>query len=248
MIFLLARGFARLALAGVVAGCQHAPVPLVDAQAPAYAVPGAPTTRNRPAPNPPPTPSLSANIEQPTAPAPQAAPATASRETAALAETGSASTNVAAPGVPAPTSANATATPTVPGPVEWSPVLGTPEIGIASWYGPGFHGRRTANGEKFDMHDFSAAHRVLPLGSYARVRNPVNGRLVLVRINDRGPFIKGRIIDLSHAAAVHLGVTQRPQKVEVYALPPEAMRSTAASATARAAPVRKSTRRQVRTL
>ncbi len=75
------------------------------------------------------------------------------------------------------------------------------ERGIASWYGPGFHGRRTASGERFDMYNLTAAHRSLPFDSQVEVRNRDNGKTVRVRINDRGPFISGRIIDLSYAAA-----------------------------------------------
>jgi rare lipoprotein A len=76
--------------------------------------------------------------------------------------------------------------------------------GRASWYGPGFHGKRTANGERFDMNDLTAAHRTLPFGTRVRVRNVQNGREVVVRINDRGPQIRDRIIDLSKAAAAAL--------------------------------------------
>lgn len=75
------------------------------------------------------------------------------------------------------------------------------ERGIASWYGPKFHGRRTASGEVFDMHQLSAAHRTLPLGSWVQVTNLDNGRSIPVRINDRGPFVDDRIIDLSYASA-----------------------------------------------
>jgi rare lipoprotein A len=78
------------------------------------------------------------------------------------------------------------------------------QIGRASWYGRFFHGRRTANGERFDMHAMTAAHRTLPLGSYVRVTNPANSRSVIVRINDRGPYARGRVIDLSMAAAAML--------------------------------------------
>ncbi|HYN22489.1 MAG TPA: septal ring lytic transglycosylase RlpA family protein [Thermoanaerobaculia bacterium] len=76
--------------------------------------------------------------------------------------------------------------------------------GRASWYGPGLHGLRTASGERFDMHDLTAAHRTLPLGSYAQVKNLSNGRTVVVRINDRGPQLRRRAIDLSYAAAEEL--------------------------------------------
>ena len=81
------------------------------------------------------------------------------------------------------------------------------ESGIASWYGKQFHGRKTASGERFDMDALTAAHPKLPFGSWVRVRNLLNGRSVDVRINDRGPYIKRRIIDLSRAAAQALGVS-----------------------------------------
>jgi rare lipoprotein A len=80
------------------------------------------------------------------------------------------------------------------------------QTGIASWYGRPFHGRRTASGEVYDMNAMTAAHRTMPLPSHAVVRNPANGREVVVRVNDRGPFKKGRIIDLSRAAARQLGI------------------------------------------
>ncbi len=82
------------------------------------------------------------------------------------------------------------------------------ERGIASWYGPGFHGRRTANGERFDMHSLTAAHKTLPFGTVVRVRSLVTGREVEVRVNDRGPFTRGRVIDLSRAAAEALGLLE----------------------------------------
>lgn len=80
------------------------------------------------------------------------------------------------------------------------------ETGLASWYGKPFHGRRTASGEVYDMHAMTAAHKTMPLPSYALVRNPANGRQVVVKVNDRGPFVKGRIIDLSRAAARKLRI------------------------------------------
>jgi rare lipoprotein A len=80
--------------------------------------------------------------------------------------------------------------------------------GIASWYGPDFHNRRTANGETFDMHGISAAHPTMPLPSYARVSNLANGRSVIVRVNDRGPFKGNRVIDVSGKAAELLGFRQ----------------------------------------
>jgi rare lipoprotein A len=82
-------------------------------------------------------------------------------------------------------------------------------VGIASWYGAAFHGRRTASGETYDMHALTAAHRTLPLATVVRVSNLDNGRSVTVRINDRGPFIAGRIIDLSRAGARALGFAEQ---------------------------------------
>ncbi|MBM3617679.1 MAG: septal ring lytic transglycosylase RlpA family protein [Alphaproteobacteria bacterium] len=80
------------------------------------------------------------------------------------------------------------------------------EIGVASWYGPGFHGRATANGDKFDQHAMTAAHRTLPMPSVVEVTNLENGKKAVLTVNDRGPFSKERIIDLSKAAADKLGV------------------------------------------
>lgn len=88
--------------------------------------------------------------------------------------------------------------------------------GKASWYGPGFHGRRTASGERYDMHDFTAAHRTLPFGTIVKVTNPANGKTALVRITDRGPFCGNRIIDLSYAAAQYLNVTVTKVKIEAF--------------------------------
>ena len=96
------------------------------------------------------------------------------------------------------------------------------EEGNASYYGNKFHGRRTSSSEVYDMYAFTAAHRTLPLPSYARVTNLANGRSVIVRINDRGPFHSNRIIDLSYAAAVKLGYRDRgTARVRVEALTPE---------------------------
>ena len=82
------------------------------------------------------------------------------------------------------------------------------QVGVASWYGPGFHGKRTASGERFDQNDLTAAHRKLPLGSEVKVTNLENGRSIVVEINDRGPYVKGRVIDLSKAAARRLGIVE----------------------------------------
>ncbi|MDB5947502.1 MAG: rlpA [Ramlibacter sp.] len=90
------------------------------------------------------------------------------------------------------------------------------ETGVASWYGGRFHGRKTASGEAFDMNALTAAHPKLPFGSWVRVRNLLNGRSVDVRINDRGPHIKQRVIDLSRAAAQALGLAgQGTRQVEI---------------------------------
>jgi rare lipoprotein A len=89
------------------------------------------------------------------------------------------------------------------------------ERGLASWYGRKFHGRMTSNGERYDMYAMTAAHPTMPLPSYARVRNPANGREVIVRVNDRGPFHPGRVIDLSYTAALRLGLLRGVGIVEV---------------------------------
>ncbi|WP_243389780.1 septal ring lytic transglycosylase RlpA family protein [Arboricoccus pini] len=85
---------------------------------------------------------------------------------------------------------------------------GFSQVGKASWYGPGLHGRQTASGDSFDQNALTAAHRRLPLGSTVMVTNLQNGRSVTVLINDRGPFVPGRVIDLSRAAARDLGMTR----------------------------------------
>lgn len=89
------------------------------------------------------------------------------------------------------------------------------ESGLASWYGRKFHGRRTASGEVYNMYSMTAAHKTLPIPSYARVRNPANGREVVVRVNDRGPFVAGRIVDLSYTAALKLDLLRGVGKVEL---------------------------------
>ena len=93
----------------------------------------------------------------------------------------------------------------------------TVEFGQASWYGPGFHGRRTANGERYNQWDWSAAHKTLPLGTYVRVVREDNGREVILQINDRGPYVAGRIIDVSKRGAEELNMIRRgvaPVRVE----------------------------------
>ncbi len=93
------------------------------------------------------------------------------------------------------------------------------QIGLASWYGDEFHGRKTANGEIYDMYAMTAAHKTLPFNTYVKVKNLENGQKQDVRINDRGPFVRGRIIDLSYAAANKLGIVgPGTAKVEIVAL------------------------------
>ncbi len=110
------------------------------------------------------------------------------------------------------------------------------ESGIASWYGPGFHGKKTANGETYDQDALTAAHRTLPLPSMVRVTNLENGRSLILRLNDRGPFARGRIIDLSRRAADLLGVIRKgTAKVRVEVLEEES-RALAAIAQGRDVP------------
>ncbi len=96
------------------------------------------------------------------------------------------------------------------------------QTGTASWYGPNFHGKKTANGETFDMYEMTAAHRTLQMPSIARVTNLENGRSVVVRINDRGPYSKGRVLDLSKKAAQELGfIGNGTTQVKIQVLGPE---------------------------
>ena len=101
------------------------------------------------------------------------------------------------------------------------------ERGIASWYGRKFHGRRTASGEVYNMYAMTAAHPTLPIPSYARVRNPANGREVVLRINDRGPFHAGRIVDLSYTAALKLDLLRGVGPVELQRITFDEIRSGA---------------------
>lgn len=97
-----------------------------------------------------------------------------------------------------------------------------PQIGKASWYGGKFHGRKTANGESYDMYQFTAAHRSLPLGSWVKVTNLRNSKWVIVRVNDRGPWIDGRIMDMSYGAAIQLDLPARGvEKVKLELVEPE---------------------------
>ena len=111
------------------------------------------------------------------------------------------------------------------------------ERGVASWYGSKFHGRRTSSGEQYDMYRMTAAHKALPLPSYVEVRNLENGRRVTVRVNDRGPFHDNRIIDLSYAAALKLGIVKEGTAfVEVVALDGETEQPSGSVVAANSAP------------
>lgn len=104
----------------------------------------------------------------------------------------------------------------------WTDIENYQEIGIASWYGPGFHGEKTSNGETYDQKGISAAHKNLPLPSYVKVTNLENNKTLIVRVNDRGPFHEGRIIDLSEGAAIALDVVSNGTakvKVELIKVP-----------------------------
>ena len=110
------------------------------------------------------------------------------------------------------------------------------EKGLASWYGKKFHGHRTASGEAYNMYAMTAAHKTLPIPSYARVRNPANGKEVIVRVNDRGPFSPGRVIDLSYTAALKLGVLSGVAPVEITRITEDDIRSGVAMRKAAPAP------------
>jgi rare lipoprotein A len=117
--------------------------------------------------------------------------------------------------------------------------VGSTETGVASWYGHPYHGRRAANGEIYDMEKLTAAHRTLPFGTWVRVKNLENNQTVDVRIIDRGPFAKGRILDLSHAAAVSIamiGPGTAKVKITVIAKP-SVVETTAAPAPTPPVPV-----------
>ncbi|MFZ7125863.1 MAG: septal ring lytic transglycosylase RlpA family protein [Desulfobacterales bacterium] len=115
---------------------------------------------------------------------------------------------------------------------------GFQQRGTASWYGEPFHGRRTSSGEIYDMYGLTAAHKTLPMGTMVRVRNLQNGQNLDVRINDRGPFVHGRVIDLSYGAARKLGVVgPGTAPVEIAAIAAPAQAVAAAGGQARFAPV-----------
>lgn len=113
------------------------------------------------------------------------------------------------------------------------PVQRPSERGFASWYGVPYHGQRSASGEIYDQEKLTAAHRTLPFGTKVRVRRLDGQGSVVVRINDRGPFVKSRVIDISHAAAVQLGMTGGglvPVSLEVVWIPPTNLRPSNSSA------------------
>ncbi|MGU7784510.1 septal ring lytic transglycosylase RlpA family protein [Burkholderia sp. PU8-34] len=110
-------------------------------------------------------------------------------------------------------------------PIDGADVSDFRQSGRASWYGRGFHGRRTANGERFNMNALTAAHRTLPLSSYIKVTNPTNGKWVVVKVNDRGPYKRGRVLDLSYAAAKVIGLIHAGTgRVKIEGLSPQEAR------------------------
>ncbi len=189
-------GLSIVLLCGAIAACAVAPAP------DAAPVPGdAPAVASAPAQAQPPT----ARLPRPSVRAPRpAVPLTDPDTPPALREP--------APASPAPAPEPEAARDAKEGPasglgLDLGGELGEfGEEGMASWYGARFHSRRTASGERFDMNDFTAAHRTLPFGTRVCVRSLVTGRAVQVRINDRGPHSQGRIVDLSRAAAQSLGL------------------------------------------
>ncbi|KVP59901.1 hypothetical protein WJ91_08710 [Burkholderia ubonensis] len=111
-------------------------------------------------------------------------------------------------------------------PIDGADVSDFRQTGRASWYGRGFHGRRTANGERFNMNAFTAAHRTLPLSSYIKVTNASTGKWVVVKVNDRGPFKRGRVLDLSYAAAKVIGLVHAGTgRVKIEGLSPQEARA-----------------------
>ena len=95
------------------------------------------------------------------------------------------------------------------------------QVGTASWYGKQFHGKTTASGEDFDMFEFTAAHRKLPLGTFVKVTNLKNGKWIIVRVNDRGPYVGNRIMDLSYSAARMLNFRDGVERIRIDLIQPE---------------------------
>ncbi|AJY65810.1 rare lipoA family protein [Burkholderia glumae LMG 2196 = ATCC 33617] len=122
-------------------------------------------------------------------------------------------------------------------PIDAADISDFRQTGRASWYGRAFHGRRTANGDRFDMNELTAAHRTLPLSSYVKVINQANGKSVVVKINDRGPFKRGRVLDLSYAAAKVIGLVRSgTARVKIVGLSPEQARIARDETVASASP------------
>jgi rare lipoprotein A len=118
-------------------------------------------------------------------------------------------------------SAIPTASKTVKAPKATKPEPKPYQVGTASWYGKQFHGKTTASGEDFDMFEFTAAHRKLPLGTFVKVTNLKNGRWIIVRVNDRGPYVGDRIMDLSYSAARMLNFRDGVERVRLDLIQPE---------------------------
>lgn len=117
---------------------------------------------------------------------------------------------------------------------------GFAQEGIASWYGPDFHGKKTSSGEIYDMYAMTAAHKTLPLPSYLEVKNLENGRKIIVRVNDRGPFHDNRIVDLSYTGAIKLDmIAKGTALVEIHAIDPRSYRSGGAPVVTRSRPQEK---------
>jgi len=95
------------------------------------------------------------------------------------------------------------------------------QVGTASWYGKQFHGKTTASGEDFDMFEFTAAHRKLPLGTFVKVTNLKNGKWIIVRVNDRGPYVGNRIMDLSYSAARMLNFRDGVERIRIDLIQPQ---------------------------
>ena len=200
------------------------PPPALDAPLRSDTAAASPTGRagNATAPNGKPLPELAATLIPPSPPPTLPAPATPPVATAPKAKSAAVAT-ASAQGTSTQAKASNKAKPLIDREAvlaehgdEVTAEAATPSAktakeigrGLVSWYGPGLHGRKTASGEPFDMNALTAAHRTLPFGTKVRVRNMVTGQEVVVRVNDRGPHTKGRIIDLSRKAAESLGVTK----------------------------------------
>jgi len=97
------------------------------------------------------------------------------------------------------------------------------QVGTASWYGKQFHGKTTASGEDFDMFEFTAAHRKLPLGTFVKVTNLKNGKWIIVRVNDRGPYVGNRIMDLSYSAARMLNFRDGVERIRIDLIQPQSL-------------------------